>query len=308
MAEFVTRPLRAPYVVVDDFMPWTVAREMRASAEMHFGNPYQHSINTHAHWDYWYVPGLYTYLRTDPEKVLGARLTDSFRSRLAQWTAEQLGHLPARGCYLSLYVNGCRQAQHNDSANGRFGYVYSLTKDDRRTSGGETLIWREENYFESRMHEPASGPAFYDSVAPRFNRLLVFDDRMPHAVQLVEGDMDPVEGRLVIHGHIREAGPLISGPVPHDAVMAVVNELVGAFSADLGTSARVYRGPATVRCTVRSEGTVATAELILDRVKRVRCEGPPAAEMLARLVEQVAKLRFPRTDDDTDITLPFAFD
>ena len=80
-----------------------------------------------------------------------------FRSRLAEWTAERFGHLPARQCYLSLYINGCRQGQHNDAANGRFGYVYSLTKDDRRSIGGETLIWNEENYFESRMHQPAVG-------------------------------------------------------------------------------------------------------------------------------------------------------
>ena len=63
--------VRAPYVVVDDFMPSTVALEMRATAEMYLGNPYQHSLKTHANWDYWYVPGLYTYLRTDPAE--GAR-------------------------------------------------------------------------------------------------------------------------------------------------------------------------------------------------------------------------------------------
>ena len=194
-------------------MPSAVALEMRATAEMHLGNPYQHSMKTHANWDYWYVPGLYTYLRTDPEKVLGARLMGMFRSRLAQWTAERFGHLPARQCYLSLYINGCRQGQHNDAANGRFGYVYSLTKDDRRTIGGETLIWNEENYFESRMHQPAWGPAFYQSISPRFNRLLVFDDRMPHSVQLVKlylqenpppvpdwlerGGTEPPEGRVL---------------------------------------------------------------------------------------------------------------
>ena len=39
-AEIVTDgPFRAPYVVVDDFMPSAVALEMRATAEMHLGNP-----------------------------------------------------------------------------------------------------------------------------------------------------------------------------------------------------------------------------------------------------------------------------
>ncbi len=301
-------PLRAPYVVVDDFMPPTVALEMRATAEMHLGNPYQHSVKTHANWDYWYVPGLYTYLRTDPAKVLGARLTAAFRNRLAQWTAATFGHLPVEQCYLSLYINGCRQSQHNDAANGRFGYVYSLTKDDRRTIGGETLIWNEEDYFESRMHQPAWGPAFYESIAPQFNRLLVFDDRMPHAVQLVEGNMNPIEGRLVIHGHIQEAGPIISGPLPREAVLAVADELVETFSSELGSSARMYRGPATVRFTVHSEGTVTAAELILDRVKRLRGQGPSAAEMLTVLVDKVTHLQFQPANEHTNIILPFAFD
>jgi hypothetical protein len=301
-------PLRAPYVVVDDFMPSTLALEMRATAEMHLGNPYQHSMKTHANWDYWYVPGLYTYLRTDPAKVLGAQLTAAFRSHLAQWTAERFGHLPTRQCHLSLYISGCRQAQHNDAANGRFGYVYSLTKDDRRTTGGETLIWNEEDYFESRMHQPSWGPAFYESIEPRFNRLLVFDDRMPHSVQLVEGNMDPIEGRLVIHGHIQEAGPLVSGPLPCEAVLAVADELVKTFSSELGRSARVYRGPATIRFTVHSEGTVAAAELILDRVKRLRGQSPSVAEMLTRLVDKVTQLQFQPAMGDTNIILPFGFD
>ena len=115
---------------------------------------------------------------------------------------------------------------------------------------------------------------------------------MPHAVQLVEGNMDPIEGRLVIHGHIQEAGPIISGPLPREAVLAVADELVKTFSSELGSAARLsYRGPATVRFTVHSEGTVAAAELILDRVKRLRGQGPPVAEMLTVLVDKVTHLR-----------------
>lgn len=300
-------PFRAPYVVVDDFLPPALALDMRATAEKHLGNPYQHSMKTHATWDYWHVPGLYTYLRTNPENVLGARLMGMFRSRLAQWAAEKLGHSPAESCYLSLYINGCRQGQHNDAANGRFGYVYSLTKDDRRTIGGETLIWNEENYFESRMHQPAWGPAFYQSISPRFNRLLVFDDRMPHAVQLVEGGMDPIEGRLVIHGHIQEAGPIISGPLPREAVLAAQEELLGGFASELRRSALVYRGPATIRFTVRSEGTVAAAEVIMDRVKSLSGQGPAAAGMITRLVDKVTQLRFEHAAEDTSVILPFAF-
>jgi 2OG-Fe(II) oxygenase superfamily len=300
-------PVRAPYLVIDDFMPSTVALDMRNAAEAHLGNPYRHSLSTHMDWDYWHVPGLYTYLRTQPAKVLGAQLAGMFHERLSGWTAERLGLLPNRDCYLSLYVSGCRQSQHNDAANGRFGYVYSLTKNERRTTGGETLIWNEENYFETRMHRPSWGSAFFQAVEPRFNRLLVFDDRMPHSVQLVEGNMDPLEGRLVIHGHIREAGPLVSGPLPREALLTAAEQLASAYSTDLGSAARTYHGPATVRFTVQSDGSVAGASLILDRVRRLGGRGPSVDEMLAGLVARVAHLEFEPSSAETTIILPFGF-
>jgi 2OG-Fe(II) oxygenase superfamily len=300
-------PFRAPYLVIDDFMPTAVAQEMRAAVEAHLGNPYGHSPKTHMDWDYWHVPGLYTYLRTLPEKVIGTRLIEDFHDCLFKWSSETLGLKAAKASYLSLYVNGCRQNQHNDSTNGRFGFVYSLTKNSRRTSGGETLIWREDDYFETRIQRPCSGTDFFQSIEPRFNRLLVFDDRMPHAVQLVEGNMDPLEGRIVIHGHIREAGPVVYGPLPHELVLDIANQLARGYSADLGSALMIYHGPAAVRFTVQPDGTVVGARLILDRVKRLRREGLEVPEMLAELVNRISNLRFQASAEQTIITLPFGF-
>jgi hypothetical protein len=300
-------PVRAPYLVVDDFMPSTVALDMRTAAEAHLGDPYRHSLSTHTDWDYWHVPGLYTYLRTQPARVLGAQFAGMFHERLSEWTTERLGLLPDRDCYLSLYVDGCRQSQHNDAANGRFGYVYSLTKNERRTTGGDTHIWNEENYFEAKMYRPAWGSSFFQAIEPRFNRLLVFDDRMPHSVQLVEGNMDPLEGRLVIHGHIREAGPLVFGPLPREMLLNAADRLARAYSIELGSAARMYHGPATVRFTVQSDGSVAAASLILDRVRRLGGRGPSVDEMLAGLVARVADLEFEPLSAETRIILPFGF-
>ena len=300
-------PLRAPYLVMDDFLPSAVAQEMRAAVEAHLGNPYRHSPQTHMDWDYWHVPALYTYLRTLPEKVIGPRLTEIFHDRLFQWSSETLGLGAAKASYLSLYVNGCRQNQHNDSTNGRFGFVYSLTKNSRRTSGGETLIWREDDYFETRIHRPCTGADFFQSIEPRFNRLLVFDDRMPHAVQLVEGNMDPLEGRIVIHGHIKEAGPIVYGLLPHGLVLDLANQLASGYATDLGNSLMIYHGPAAVRFTVQPDGTVVGAHLILDRVRRLRGEGPGVQEMLAELVNRISNLRFPSSSEETIVALPFGF-
>lgn len=298
---------RKPYAVIDDFMPSSTAREMRAAVEAHFEKPYQHCAATHMIWNYWHVPGLYTYLRTLPERVIGPGLTETFHNRLFKWSEETLGLEGVNSSYLSLYVGGCRQNQHNDSRNGRFGFVYSLTKNSRRTSGGETLIWREDDYFETRMHRACYGEDFFHSVEPRFNRLLVFDDRLPHAVQLVEGNMDPLEGRIVLHGHLVEAGPIVAGGLRRDAVREIAKEMAREYSADLGSALTTYHGPAVVRFTVEPDGAVSECRLLLDRVKRLKGAGPDAQEMLAELIMRISQLRFPTSLTETIVTLPFGF-
>jgi hypothetical protein len=295
------------YLVVDNFMPDGAAQEMRAAAEAHFGSPYRHAPHSHMNWNYWHVPGLYTYLRTLPEKVIGPALTEVFHARLCEWSRDTLGFGAAKTSYLSLYVNGCRQCQHNDSLNGRFGFVYSLTKDVRKTTGGETLIWREDDYFETRIVRPCSGSDFYDSIEPRFNRLLVFDDRIPHAVQLVEGNMDPAEGRLVLHGHIRESGPIVRGMLSPEIVGEAVTRLASTYAKNLGSTLAIYHGSATIRFTVQKDGAVVGAHLILDRVRRLRDEGAGVGEMLGELVNRVAGLRFSSSEAETTVTLPFGF-
>jgi hypothetical protein len=293
--------------VVDDFLAPVVAQKMRAAAESHLGDAYWHSPLTHSDWDYWYVPDQYTYLRTLPERIIGERLTDEFRTAIDDWARERLGLAAHRHCYLSLYVDGCRQRQHNDAGNGRFGFVYSLTRDQRRTTGGETLLWCDRGNSASRVHIPSSAVDFYDSIEPRFNRLLVFDDRVPHAVELVEGSMDPLEGRLVIHGHIREVGPIVSGGVSFDDALTAAHRVACEQAAELGDALRCYHGVVTVRLSVEPEGTVVDAHIVLDRLRRLRRGGPEIPEVLAGLLQRAAELRFTPGALPATVTLPFAF-
>jgi hypothetical protein len=169
------------------------------------------------------------------------------------------------------------------------------------------LIWREDDYFETRLQRACYGEDFFHAVEPRFNRLLIFDDRLPHAVQAVEGNMDPLEGRVVLHGHLEEAGPIVCGPLPRDAVREIGAALAREYSTALGNAVSSYHGPAVVRFTVRPDGAVSECGLLLDRVKRLRGEGPSAPEMLAELVRRVAQLRFPSAKAESAVTLPFGF-
>jgi len=194
----------AGHLVVPDF--FAEAPAMRAAIEAHFGNPTAHGTDTHQIWNYWHVPDLYTYLRTLPRKVIPLPLMNGFFNHLSAWTRTNLGCIPS-DAYLSLYIDGCRQELHNDALNGHFGYVYSLTRwRERRFSGGETVILKPSALGQSIAGGAAmAGSSFYDLVPAEFNQLLVFDDRLPHAVRQVNGLMDPLEGRLVIHGHLKRA-------------------------------------------------------------------------------------------------------
>jgi 2OG-Fe(II) oxygenase superfamily len=301
------KPFQDTYLVVDNFMPQADANAMRAAIEAHFANPAQHKPDTHMVWNYWYVPGLYTYLRAQPEQVLGRKLARHFFDRLTAWSGANLGLSEATWPCLSLYVAGCRQGQHNDAGNGRFGFVYSLTKNDRRSEGGETLIWRDDDDFATRLQQPKAGAGFYDAVAPQFNRLLVFDDRMPHAVATVEGGMSPIEGRIVLHGHLREAGPIVTGALPPAEVAEIAGAMAADFAAALGPACELFHGLVVLRFVVAPNGNVSALRVVLNRIKRLAGTGPAVDDVIAGLLDRVRELSFPAADAATEVALPVGF-
>jgi Rps23 Pro-64 3,4-dihydroxylase Tpa1-like proline 4-hydroxylase len=159
--------------------------------------------NTHFVWNYWYVENHYLYLRAFAAGVIGHELYNDFTSYLAKYAREQLGMNTVTGAYLSLYVNGCHQTTHSDQMNGTYGYVWSLTKWDKRTfTGGETLIAKPGVFDQLEPRSHMGQGTYWDIYPSTFNQLLLFDDRVPHLVTPVSGQMDPKQGRCVLHGHI----------------------------------------------------------------------------------------------------------
>ena len=202
---------------------------MRDAIERHFAEPARHRPDSHQVWNYWFVPGLYTYLRTAPEKILQRGDVELFMEVLSSWSTSRLGLCQATWPYLSLYVGGCRQNLHNDSSNGAFAFVYSLTRNERKTTGGETIVLHEGDPFRRNLATPQAGRGLFDAIEPRFNRLVVFDDRLVHGVERVEGSMDPVEGRFVLHGHLRADGPMVAGALSVDQVNAAIAHVWSEF-------------------------------------------------------------------------------
>ena len=300
-------PLLAPFVVVDDFLPADLAQDMRSDLDRHFGNPSGHRSDTHQIWNYWFVPGLYTYLRTQPEKIIEAGRIQQFSRVLRDWSVEVLGLGGITRPYLSLYVGGCRQGLHNDSRNGRFAFVYSLTRIERRTVGGETVILREGDAFRRNLRTANAGTGLCHSIEPRFNRLVVFDDRLVHGVECVSGSMDPADGRCVLHGHIDESGPIVTGDLPVEALRDAIRVAIDPFVAEWSAAIHLYHGPIVFRFTISPQGRVTGARVVLDRVIHEDDGAPDWEQLKVALVEALGSAVFPRARGETNVTLPLTF-
>jgi hypothetical protein len=290
--------VRERFLVVDGFLADEHAGSMREDIDAHFANPGQHQADTHQVWNYWHVPGSYTYLRTAPEKVIAREKVEQFVSGLRNWAARNLGLAGITWPYLSLHVPGCVQGLHNDSTNGRLGYVYSLTRDDRRTLGGETVLMHERDLFRSSLDAAAAGTDLFDLIQPRFNRLTLFDDRIPHAVQRLDGPMDPREGRFVLHGHISEAGIVVQGALSPDDIQS---EIVSVIDELRETNAKEVHGPFVVSVEIDPDGK--------RLVWRQSWTGSPATMALTskRSAPPSGALRFPASVAPTRANIPLTF-
>lgn len=300
-------PIHAPILVADGFLPHELAIAMRQDIEAHFAEPGKQRADTHQVWNYWFVPELHAYLQTSPEKVIRRDRVQSFVSGLQSWSIATLGLGNVTWPYLSLYVGGCRQNLHNDAANGRFGFVYSLTRDQRRTIGGETLIFREGDPFRGKLAEASAARSFYESIEPKFNRLVAFDDRLPHAVALVEGSMDPLEGRFVLHGHVSETGTIVAGALSGAVVEEAVSRLLRDFAARNAARIALYHGPMALRFVINPTGSVETCDILVDRVAHTDPGHIEWEPLRADLVGEFGRLRFPLASGNTTVTQPLAF-
>jgi Rps23 Pro-64 3,4-dihydroxylase Tpa1-like proline 4-hydroxylase len=301
-------PLTAGYFVIDDFLPLDLALSMRADIDAHFGETDKHRAETHQVWNYWYVPGTYTYLRTVPDKIMVREKVERFMSSLQDWTVTRMGLGEVTWPILSLYIPGCFQNLHNDSLNGRFAYVYSLTNPVRKTQGGGTILMNEGDSFRRNLANPMTYHGISKVVEPRFNRLVLFDDRVIHGVERIEGSMDPVEGRFVLHGHIRDRGPFVGGALAIEALLPQIQSALGGFVAANGEESYNFHGPISVRFTVEPDGAVSDLHVLLDRVTHVADQHAGRWEELRpRYLAAFAGLRFAAASGPTTVIFPVVF-
>lgn len=295
-------------LVVDRFAP--EAKPLRAHFDARFEDPRQARDDRFV-WDLWHVPGQYTALRTPAYLYFPRKLYDAFHQRLVWWGRRVLGCHDVSPPWMSCYVNGCEQRLHGDLPHGQWAFVFSLTNWTRRTfRGGETVLLRDDvldfwsGFSSVRAQEE---PELVDVVEPRFNRLTVFDPRLPHAVRRVDGSMDPREGRLVIHGWFVQPRPFVEGPLSTAHLADGIDTLSRAIAPSLEAGLPVA-GLLSVGFRVTPSGSVRDVGLLSDTT-RVPAPDEPHRKALIRLIRKtVAGLRFPSKKTTSRVTLPLVFD
>jgi hypothetical protein len=293
-------------IVVDRFAP--EAKTLRAAFDAKFAEPRAAKADRFV-WDWWHVPGQYTALRTPAWQYFPKKVYDAFHQRLVWWGRRNLGCHDVSPPWLSCYVEGCRQELHGDLPHGPWAFVYSLTPwEQRKFRGGETLLLREEvldfwrDFVSERSVEERD---ILREIPSLFNRLTVFDPRLPHGVRRVDGTHDPREGRLVIHGWFVQPRPFAEGPLPGAQLQARIDELSERIAPLLAIS---IAGMLSLKFRVGADGRV-SGEKVLSDTTRVPAEEEPLRRRLLRgSLAALRALRFPRQRGPSTVTLPLVFE
>jgi hypothetical protein len=158
------------------------------------------------------------------------------------------------------------------------------------------------------MARPGAGQALYDLIPARFNQLLLFDDRLIHAVPHLAGTLAPCEGRVVLHGHVREGGLEVRGALSRADVERALEEPIRRVRSWLQTVGSSYHGCVSFRLAVEAEGRVGRLERLADRVARLAPDAADPERVLADLAGLLGAVRFPPAAGPSVVTVPIALE
>ena len=142
----VPRALRAPFTLVDGFLPEAEAAAMRAHFDAHFGQPERHQPAARRLWKF-VRAGLYTCI-CGPARKDDAHALIACLPRPGSPAGRRSGSASATspGLSTACMSTGCAPGIRNDSTKTHgFGFVYSLTRDKRRARGNNH-IFKEGNH------------------------------------------------------------------------------------------------------------------------------------------------------------------
>lgn len=261
-------------------------------------------------WDWWHLPGRYTHLRTPADLFFPEELFLQIESGLKKVGRDLLGCSGISPLWLSNYVEGCEQRLHADRPHGPWAFVLALNLKPNTFTGGETVLVRPE-ILDFWKNPARSGLAFEEDnivqkIVPKFGRLLIFDPRIPHGVSRVSGTVNPLEGRLVIHGWFTPPNPFIEGslrPKQIEKLLASFDENFAAFNQPLTTGTVAYR------ISIAPKGNVTRVQKLASSMTSAASSDQQANRVLDRHVSQFFfTTKFPKANGSSQLTLPLTIE
>lgn len=305
-------------IVVDGFYP--EAGELRIFFEKLMGDPRGTDPRRFC-WDLWSVPNQYRLLRTPAYLFFSKQIYEPFHQRLALWGREMLGCHDISPPWLSAYVDGCEQQFHADLPHGPWAFVYSLTPWKKTSSGappfkgGETLLLREEilQFWEQQKLGDEAGleqAHVLERIPPFFDRLTVFDPRIPHGVSRVQGPQSVLEARLVIHGWFVNPRPFIQGRLKERALASAIDRLLSSLDrllqAPQWSGARL-QGMLSLRFEVGELGQVVSPTVLVSSLRSQARWPQLPGRVASHLVGTLSEINFGAAARDSRVTLPILF-
>lgn len=263
-------------------------------------------------WDYWNIEGQYSLMRTPAARFFEPKLLQNFYERLLRFGREKLGCAGISPPWVSYYIDGCYQGFHADVPHGPWAYVFSLTPwKTRKFQGGETVLLRPEVLDYWNEFTPGRDIERHElelRVPAEFNRLTVFDPRIPHRVEQVTGVRDPLQARLVVHGWFTEPQPFIEGPLSRVQLQKGIAPLLRQVGALASGPARGLHGTLCIRFNVSPAGRPGPVQVLTENLRGGGLEGPHQRQItLETVASRIEDLRFPRSRGRTRVTLPLQF-
>lgn len=300
--------MKKSVLTIDNF--FSGAKELRSHFDDRFRDPRDTDSGRFV-WDWWHVPGQYTALRTPAYHYFPAELYRDFHESLVWWGRRNLGCHDISPPWMSCYIDGCKQELHGDLPHGPWAFVFSLTPwKKRKFTGGETMLMREETLSYWTDFQTSRGIERGDvmqEVPALFNRLTVFDPRIPHGVREVEGVRDPRDGRLVIHGWFVQPRPFIEGPLSTKDLQGAIDDLTG-YLQELFEQGVDVQGVLSARFKVGASGSVSDFKILTDTLRH-----PARDKASERAIIQVTKkvlgqVQFKKQKAASHVTLPLIFE
>ena len=264
-------------------------------------------------WQYWHIPGRYTHLRTPAVPYFSPKELQPWLQTLSQIAQADFGCAEISPPWLSLYTDGCYQNWHADVPHGPWAYVFSLTKDPKKFQGGRTQILKPStldfwNQFGS-VNSDCHSEDLLQSISLSLGELLIFDARLPHAVEILRGVSSPVEGRIVLHGWLTQPRPFIEGAISLRQALKCVDPILQEWLSTRASLVSQWHGVLTLRLHFSQTGTC-MAEIIsssvIDLSKRSYL-GFVNSRDLKAIVLDLGKVKVPQRDSASQLTLPLVF-